>query len=61
MLYKAKTLKGYSLDSLDGEFGQVNEFYFDDRHWTIRYLIANTGAAHLRFVEEGLDYRLLLG
>jgi hypothetical protein len=31
MLNKAKTLKGYKLDSLDGEFGAVKEFYFDDR------------------------------
>jgi uncharacterized protein YrrD len=44
MLLKAKTLKGYSLNSLDGEIGKVEEFYFDDRHWTIRYLIANTGS-----------------
>jgi len=43
MLSKAKTLKGYTLDSLDGEIGEVNEFYFDDRHWTIRYLVADTG------------------
>ena len=43
MLNKAKTLKGYQLDSLDGEFGKVHEFYFDDHHWTIRYLVANTG------------------
>jgi len=43
MLNKAKTLKGYKLESLDGEIGKVNEFYFDDRHWTIRYLIADTG------------------
>ena len=43
MLIKAKTLKGYSLASLDGEIGKVEEFYFDDRHWTIRYLVANTG------------------
>ena len=43
MLSKAKTLKGYKLDSLDGEIGKVKEFYFDDRHWTIRYLVANTG------------------
>ena len=43
MLIKAKTLKGYSLHSLDGEIGKVEEFYFDDRHWTIRYLVANTG------------------
>jgi hypothetical protein len=43
MLHKTKTLKGYKLDSLDGEFGEVQEFYFDDHHWTIRYLVANTG------------------
>ncbi len=43
MLNKAKTLKGYKLDSLDGEIGKVNEFYFDDRHWAIRYMVADTG------------------
>ena len=43
MLNKARTLSGYKLDSLDGEFGEVEEFLFDDRHWTIRYLVANTG------------------
>lgn len=43
MLIKAKTLKGYKLNSLDGEIGKVEEFYFDDQHWTIRYLIAETG------------------
>jgi len=43
MLNKAKTLRGYKLDSLDGEVGKVKEFYFDDRHWTIRYLVADTG------------------
>jgi hypothetical protein len=43
MLHKTKTLKGYKLDSLDGELGKVKEFYFDDHHWTIRYLVADTG------------------
>ena len=43
MLHKAKTLKGYKLESLDGEIGKVKEFYFDDRYWTIRYLVADTG------------------
>src|ERR1039457_6194193 len=43
MLSKAKTLEGYKRDSLDGEIGKVKEFYFDDRHWTIRYLVAETG------------------
>ena len=43
MLNKVKTLVDYKLDSLDGEFGKVKEFYFDDRYWTIRYLVADTG------------------
>jgi hypothetical protein len=43
MLNKIKTLKGYKLDSLDGEIGKVKEFYFDDTYWTIRYLVADTG------------------
>src|ERR1035441_9451247 len=43
MLSKAKTLKGYKLDSLNGEIGKVRDFYFDDEHWTIRYLVADTG------------------
>jgi hypothetical protein len=44
MLIKVKTLKGYTLDSLNGEIGNVKEFYFDDYHWTIRYLVADTGS-----------------
>lgn len=40
---KVKTLKGYKLDSFDGELGKVKEFYFDDRYWTIRYLVADSG------------------
>jgi hypothetical protein len=43
MLIKAKALKGYSLDSLDGEIGSASEFYFDDRYWTVRYLVAKPG------------------
>jgi len=43
MLYKAKSLKGYQLNSRDGEIGKIKEFYFDDRFWTIRYLVADTG------------------
>lgn len=43
MLIKAKTLKGYKLNGLDGEIGKVDEFYFDDQHWVVRYLVADTG------------------
>ena len=43
MLERAKTLQGYKLQSLDGDLGTVDEFYFDDQHWAIRYLVADTG------------------
>jgi hypothetical protein len=43
MLIKTKTVVGYKLDALDGEIGKVREFYFDDRHWAVRYLVAETG------------------
>jgi len=42
MLHKIETLKGYKLHSLEGEIGTVKDFYFDDQHWTIRYLVVNT-------------------
>lgn len=44
MLSKAKTLEGYKLHGRDGEIGKVADFYFDDKHWTIRYLVAETGS-----------------
>lgn len=43
MLITAKNLKGYKLDCKDGEIGKVEEFYFDDRYWTVRYLVVSTG------------------
>lgn len=43
MLNSAKSLKGYQLECLDGHIGKAREFYFDDRHWTVRYLVADTG------------------
>ena len=44
MLDKARTLKGYKLNSLDGDIGSVSDFYFDDHHWAVRYLVADTGS-----------------
>ena len=43
MLIKAKMIQGYRLESLNGEIGKAKEFYFDDLHWAIRYLVADTG------------------
>jgi hypothetical protein len=42
MLFKTKTLESYKLHAEDGEIGSASDFYFDDQHWTIRYLVADT-------------------
>ena len=39
-----KSLTGFKMGAVDGEIGQVEEFYFDDKTWTIRYIIVNTGS-----------------
>jgi uncharacterized protein YrrD len=44
MLSKVKILNGYSIQNTNNEtIGKVKDIYFDDRHWTVRYLVANTG------------------
>lgn len=44
MLDKARALLQYKLSSKHEEIGRVKAFYFDDRQWVIRYLVADTGA-----------------
>jgi len=36
-------LIGYKISAKDGELGKVDEFYFDDLTWSIRYLVVETG------------------
>lgn len=43
MFEKADNLKHYRIHANDGEIGSVEEFYFDDKHWTVRYLVVETG------------------
>src|ERR1039458_5886474 len=43
MLRSVNNLIGYSIRARDGELGKVNEFYFDDFTWSIRYLVVDTG------------------
>jgi hypothetical protein len=37
-------LYGDKLAASDGEIGHVNDFYFDDRNWGVRYVVADTGS-----------------
>jgi hypothetical protein len=43
MLTNAKYLKGLVIRATDGELGTVDQLYFDDETWTIRYLTVDTG------------------
>ena len=43
VLIRANDFKHFKLRALDGDIGKAREFYFDDRHWTVRYLVADTG------------------
>lgn len=43
MLRGVRSLKGAAVRTTDGECGSVEEFYFDDEAWTVRYLVVRTG------------------
>jgi len=42
MLRKINDLKGLAIGATDGDIGEANDFIFDDKNWTIRYLVADT-------------------
>ena len=43
MLYSLNTLKGFDLQTKEGQIGKLDEVYFDDGCWWIRYLVVNVG------------------
>ncbi len=44
MLQDIKQIYGKGLRASDGEIGHVHDFYFDDKTWTVRYVVADTGS-----------------
>jgi len=44
MIYNAKQLYGKKLGARDGDIGRVKDIYFDDIHWAVRYVVADTGS-----------------
>ncbi len=43
MLRNVDDLNGFAITATDGAIGEVEDFYFDDQLWVIRYLVVNTG------------------
>ena len=44
MLHGIQQRYAVTLRASDGDIGHVRDFYFDDKHWNVRYLVADTGA-----------------
>jgi hypothetical protein len=44
MLTNNKNLKGLVIRAKDGEIGTVDQLYFDDQIWAVRYLTVETGS-----------------
>lgn len=55
MLRNVNDMKGLTIRATDGEIGMVDQFYFDDESWTIRYLVVDAGGWL-----SGLSGRLVL-
>jgi hypothetical protein len=43
MLRSISEIMGYKLEARDGDIGRCKDFLFDDRRWTVRYVVAETG------------------
>ncbi|KMQ51090.1 hypothetical protein CHISP_2013 [Chitinispirillum alkaliphilum] len=43
MFHNASSLTGMSLDAQDGHIGKIDDIYFDDQNWAVRYVVADIG------------------
>ena len=43
MLRSTQQLYGYKIQATDAEVGQIEDFFFDDAFWIVRYLVVDTG------------------
>jgi uncharacterized protein YrrD len=43
MLYRLERLLGSPIAASDAEIGRIRDAYFDAHHWTVRYLVVDTG------------------
>ena len=43
MLRDVKNMCGFAIEATDGALGHIDDFYFDDEAWVLRYLVVETG------------------
>ncbi|MEP7274047.1 MAG: PRC-barrel domain-containing protein [Acidobacteriota bacterium] len=44
MLFSVSELEGFEIVATDGEIGTVEQVYFDDERWAVRYIVVSTGS-----------------
>jgi sporulation protein YlmC with PRC-barrel domain len=44
MSINTHNIKGSAIIARDGAIGEVEDVYFDDEKWTVRYLVVKAGA-----------------
>ena len=40
---RAEEIYGVTIEAADGDAGRVNDLYFDDQKWIVRYIVVDTG------------------
>jgi hypothetical protein len=43
MLHLARKVRGATVRALDGDIGTLDDFYFEESRWAVRYLVVDTG------------------
>lgn len=43
MIRRAKDIQSYRIHATDGEIGEIDDLYFDDHAWVVRYMVVETG------------------
>lgn len=43
MIWSMERLRAFALRATDGEIGTVNDLFFDDQSWAVRYLVVRAG------------------
>ena len=44
MLHLARKIRGANVRALDGDIGTLDDFYFEEFRWAVRYLVVDTGS-----------------
>jgi sporulation protein YlmC with PRC-barrel domain len=42
MLMTSENLSTSHIEAIDGHLGKIKDVYFDDQHWTVRYMVVDT-------------------